>query len=110
LPALLPLQISPFSFCTRDAQNARPAVLDVQPDFIHERRSQRRMLRPTKERQLKEGIGERCLDLRRKHARGHARGARREVRALEYGYPRASQAQVIGDRAADDSAANDDDL
>jgi hypothetical protein len=68
------------------------------------------MLRPPKERQLKKGVGERRFDLRRKHARGHARGARREVRALEYGYPRASQAQVVGDRAADDSAANDDDV
>ena len=68
------------------------------------------MLGASKQRQLEEVVGEWRLDLRREHARGHARGASGEVAALDERDPRAARGEEIGDRAADHAAAHDDDV
>ena len=68
------------------------------------------MLGSTKQRQFEKRIGKGRLHLRREHTGGDSRGAGGQVAALQHRDARTGQRQVVGDGAANDPAANDDDV
>ncbi len=68
------------------------------------------VLGTAEQRQLEERVGERGLGLWSEHAGRHAGRRPRQLAALEQGDRGAGVRQVIGRGAADDAAADDDDV
>ena len=68
------------------------------------------MLGPPLEGQIEESVVEGRFDLGREDTRGDPGGASGEVFAFQEQRPRPGQREVIGDRAADDAAADDHDV